>query len=135
MHMTEETHPCAKCPGGGPRCEYHYCGKPATCHVWQPRWRTKDRPAAAKGNIKFMCDDCYMIYHHAMTTPMKGIDRPPGDQDWKGSLLDHIRHAQIAIAFEERLERERLARLSGVPVGQRDPRWLAIVDRMCGKQT
>ena len=66
---------------------------------------------------------------------MKGIDRPAhADEDWRPSLMDHIRHQQIALAFEERLERERQARLL-VSVGQRDPRWLAIVDRMCGKQT
>lgn len=37
---------------------------------------------------------------------MKGIDRPPdADEDWRGSILDHLRHAEIASAFEERKAR------------------------------
>lgn len=57
-----------------------------------------------------MCDTHWQIYKHAMTTKMKGIDRPDGvaPEDWKGSLLDHIRHARIAIAFEERYQRAAL---------------------------
>jgi len=33
---------------------------------------------------------------------MKGIDRPEGAQeDWHGSVLDHLRHSSIAISFRE----------------------------------
>lgn len=35
---------------------------------------------------------------------MKGIDRPPdvAPEDWRGSISDHLRHANIAISFRER---------------------------------
>jgi hypothetical protein len=45
------------------------------------------------------------IYRDAMTKPMLGIDRPNADEDWHGSIMEHIRHAQIAIAFENRNEK------------------------------
>lgn len=50
-----------------------------------------------------MCTACKDIYLEALSTPLKGIDRPEhADDDWRPSILEHIRHAEIAIAFEER---------------------------------
>lgn len=55
---------------------------------------------------KFFCNECLERFKKAWRTPMKGIDRPvDAPDDWRGSILDHIRHAQIAIAFEERNKR------------------------------
>lgn len=86
-----------------PRCEYHHCSAPADWSVWQPRWGTIP---AARGSVKFMCGACWKIYRKAMTTPMRGIDRPEGaDDEWRGSILDHLRHARIAMEFEDRNER------------------------------
>lgn len=91
---------CA-CPKG-PRCEAYNgaCGPQRadwTCMVplsWKPPLRL---------GPKFFCNECLERFKKAWRTPMKGIDRPPdADEDWRGSLLDHIRHAQIAIAFDER---------------------------------
>ena len=50
-----------------------------------------------------MCTPCKDSYADALWTPLKGIDRPEGaDEEWRGSILDHLRHAQIAISFAER---------------------------------
>lgn len=89
------------CGGPGARCEYHYCGKKANWSTWMPSWT---RGSGGKpGYFKFFCHDCLAYYQHAMLTPMKGIDRPAdADEDWKGSILDHIRHARIAMTFNER---------------------------------
>lgn len=47
---------------------------------------------------------------------MKGIDRPENaPDDWQPSLLEHIRHAAIAIAFEERNKRPQLPTLNIQP--------------------
>lgn len=83
------------------RCQYHYCGKPADWSILTPRWRwVKTWPY---GRLHFMCTPCRDYYFEAISKPLKGIDRPEGsDEDWKGSILDHLRHAAIAIAFEER---------------------------------
>lgn len=95
------------CPNG-PRCEAYSgtCRNRAdwTCMV-PLTWKV---PPLRLGP-KFFCRECWDRFCVAWRTPMKGIDRPPGaDDDWRGSILDHLRHAQIAIAFQERQERERL---------------------------
>ena len=52
-----------------------------------------------------MCDVHFQIYRNAMTKPIRGIDRPENaPDDWQPSLLECIRHAQIAAAFEKRNE-------------------------------
>lgn len=93
------------CPRG-PRCEYSggACERPADWSFFTPpgRW-IKTWP---HGRFTFMCTPCRDYYVEALPKPLKGIDRPEGaDEDWRGSLLDHIRHAQIAMAFEERDKR------------------------------
>jgi hypothetical protein len=43
------------------------------------------------------------MYNGAMTNPIRGIDRPPNaPEDWRGSLLDCIMHAEQAMKFENR---------------------------------
>jgi hypothetical protein len=58
---------------------------------------------------KFFCDPCWQFFQKSWRTPIRGLDKPEGaDDDWKPSIHEVLRHAQIAIAFEERKERERL---------------------------
>lgn len=41
---------------------------------------------------------------------MKGIDAPAGlDEDWRPSIMEHLRHARIAMAFAERQAQDRAA--------------------------
>jgi len=50
-----------------------------------------------------MCDPHYQIYSEAMSKPMPGIDKPPGaDDSWRPSIIDHMRLACIAMAFDAR---------------------------------
>lgn len=92
---------CAHCVWPPPHCEYHHCEKKANWSVWMPNW-TKGS-GGKPGHFKFFCHDCLAYYTHAMTTPMKGIDRPAdADEDWKPSILEHIRHARIAMDFNDR---------------------------------
>jgi hypothetical protein len=49
----------------------------------------------------FMCEWHYEMYNK----PVIGINRPPGaPEDWRPSLMDCVRHGEIAIAFERRHE-------------------------------
>lgn len=80
-----------------------------------------------------MCTPCKGLYLDAISKPLKGIDPPENAlEDWRPSLMDHLRHAEIDIAFKDRHERERLAALTTMK-RKPDPRWIEIVDRMCGK--
>ncbi len=84
-----------------PRCQYHHCSKFAEWSIITPpgRW-LKERPY---GFCKFYCTGCKDYYLAALSKPLKGIDRPPGaDEEWRPSIMEHIRHARIAISFEER---------------------------------
>ena len=79
------------------RCQWDWCSEPASFSVMQPPWGKRNARA------KFMCVDHSEMYWSAMTTPIKGIDRPDyADDEWRGSLQECIRHAEIAMAFEER---------------------------------
>lgn len=85
-------------------CQYHHCGKPAEWSVLTPpgRW-IKERP---RGFLMFMCAPCAEYYREAARTPLKGIDRPErAGEEWRPSLADHLRHAEIEAAFERRNER------------------------------
>jgi hypothetical protein len=87
-----------------PRCEYHHCGDAADWSVFTPpgRW-IKERPY---GRLMFMCMPCKDFYVDALSRPLKGIDRPEGaDEEWRPSLADHLRHAEIDAAFERRNQR------------------------------
>lgn len=80
-----------------PACEWAWCRFPADHSVYQPRW------GARAESFKFMCDAHFEIYRDAMTKPIKGLTRPEGaDDEWRPSFMDMIRHATIAIAFENR---------------------------------
>lgn len=84
------------CPGRA-RCQFHSCDQPADWSIYQPSW--PPRPAS----YIFMCDPHLRIYVDAWTKPMKGIDRPEhADDEWRGSILEHVRHAKIAIDFADR---------------------------------
>lgn len=50
-----------------------------------------------------MCEVHFQIYQEAMTKPIRGIDRPEhADEEWRGSITEMVRHARIAIDFEDR---------------------------------
>jgi len=87
-----------------PLCDPIRCGKPAECSVWMGRGRwTKTNP---HGWFKFMCTPCAEFYSSVVSKPLKGIDRPEGaDDEWRPSIMEHLRHAQIAMAFEQRNQR------------------------------
>lgn len=103
------------------RCEYHHCGAPADWSVFIPPTRKIFGP---HGRLMFMCEPCRAIYTEVFKQPLKGIDRPEGvDEDWRPSLMDHLKFASI--------EREHELRHSPViPKAKRDPAWLVKVDRM-----
>jgi hypothetical protein len=90
-----------------PRCEFSGgpCERAADWSIFTPpgRW-IKQFP---NGRLHFMCTPCKVYYLEQLLKPMKGIDRPEGvaPEDWRGSILDHIRHAQIAMVFEDRNDR------------------------------
>jgi hypothetical protein len=80
------------------RCAWRWCVGYAAVSVMQPKWRCE-----VAGRVTFMCSVHAEIYRDATAKPMKGIDRPPdAPDDWRGSILEHIRHARIALAFERR---------------------------------
>ena len=86
------------------RCESRCCESLADWSVYYPKW--PPRPAG----FMFMCDVHKRIHIEAWTKPMKGIDRPEhADDVWRGSILEHVRHAKIAIDFEERDKQNRIA--------------------------
>jgi hypothetical protein len=82
-----------------PQCEYHHCRARADLSVMVPlSWKPPLRLAP-----KFFCVSCFDYFKTAWGTPIRGIDRPENaPDDWRPSLLECIRHAQIAINFEDR---------------------------------
>lgn len=80
-----------------PRCGWDWCPSAADWSIYQPPWG-KRRSA----RFKFMCEAHAAIYRDGVTKPIKGIDRPVGaDEDWRGSLVDCVHHARIALEAEE----------------------------------
>jgi hypothetical protein len=68
---------------------------PSTRVAWARQW--------PHGRFKFFCSRCKNIYVDAVSKPMKGIDRPQwADDEWRGSIMEHIRHARLDLAFAER---------------------------------
>lgn len=60
---------------------------------------------------KFFCSECLERFKTAWRTPMKGIDRPPNaPDDWRGSIMEHIRLSAIDAQINEMAERNRLGR-------------------------
>lgn len=88
----------------GPRCEFSnsWCDGRADWSVMVPlTWKLP-----LKLGPKFVCNSCWEYFKKAWNAPIKGIDRPenaPGD--WRASLTDMMRHAQIAESFENRNKR------------------------------
>ncbi len=95
---------CPRCGAQAPRCELYngWCGNKADWSAMVPStWKLPLKLAPT-----FACDECWQRFNEAWKTPLKGIDRPEGaDEDWKPSLMEHLRHARIAMAFERRNER------------------------------
>lgn len=93
-----------QCPEGHPRCEFYHCGNRADWSQMVPiSW---SRPLRL--GPKFVCDSCWQYFREAWAKPLKGIDRPENaDEGWHGSILDHIRHGQIALTFSERNTKEK----------------------------
>lgn len=61
-----------------------------------------------------MCEVCYQMTREVALKPMRGIDRPEGaPEDWRPSLDEMMRHARIAISFNERQQRERALNAMG----------------------
>jgi hypothetical protein len=80
-----------------PRCKWRWCEDVAEWSVYRPRWREDPE------TYRFLCDTHKNLYIGAMTTKIKGIDRPANaPDDWRGSISECVRHAQIAIAFANR---------------------------------
>ena len=56
-----------------------------------------------------MCDLHFQLYKTASERPMPGIDKPPGaDDGWRPSIMDHMRLASIATAFDARERRQQM---------------------------
>lgn len=106
---------CA-CPEG-PRCEVYggNCERPADWSFFTPpgRW-IKTWP---HGRFTFMCTPCRDYYAAAIKKPLKGIDRPEGaDEDWRPSIMEHLRLSAIDAQINEQAERNRLGIPGGVMV-------------------
>lgn len=79
-----------------PRCEWP-CDNHADWSVWQPAWG--ERPE----RFKFMCDTHFELYRDAMTKPMRGLDPLVlNDEYFKPSILEVLKHGQIAASFDDR---------------------------------
>jgi len=69
--------------------------------TWQPPLRVSP---------KFYCDPCWKAFSAAWVKPMPGIDKPANaDDDWRPSIIDHIRLCGIAMRFDERNKETRRA--------------------------
>lgn len=107
------------CPEG-PHCEYSNgaCGRPADWSFFTPpgRW-TKTWP---HGRFTFMCTPCRDHYVAAIKKPLKGIDRPEGvaPEDWKPSIMEHLRLCAIDAKTNEMAERNRLRTSHAPPNGE-----------------
>lgn len=83
------------------RCEYYHCDKVADGFAMVPAtWKMPLHLGK-----KFFCRKCWDTFLTAWNDPAtwKGLVAPanaPGD--WRPSLADHLRHAEIAMAFETR---------------------------------
>jgi len=85
-----------------PKCAWDWCSLGADHSVLLPPW------GKTRARIAFMCATHFAIYCEGMTKPIRGLTPPENaDEDWKPSLLEMIRHAQIAIDFEDRKRLER----------------------------
>lgn len=87
-----------------PRCQLFggfCCESGAELSVLVPaRWKF---PLRLK--TQFACRSCWQRLCDNWDKPIKGLTRPKnGDDDWKPSLLEVIRHGEIALAFEDQRE-------------------------------
>lgn len=92
-------------------CEYTGvpCERPADWSILTPpgRW-IKTFP---HGRLHFMCTPCKVYYLEQLPKPLKGIDRPEGaDEDWRGSIMEHLRLSAIDAQINEQAERNRLGK-------------------------
>jgi hypothetical protein len=90
-------------------CEYTGgpCERAADWSVFTPpgRW-IKTFP---HGRLHFMCTPCKVYYLEQLPKPLKGIDRPEGvaPEDWKPSIMEHLRLSMIDAQINEMAERNR----------------------------
>lgn len=99
-------------------CEYTGgpCERPAEWSVFTPPGRWKKWPY---GRLHFMCDPCAKYYAAAVKKPLKGLDRPENaPDDWRPSIMEHIRLSAIDARINEQAERNRLG--TTVPVESGD---------------
>lgn len=90
----------------GPRCEMFggACDQRADWSVLMPLWLSRPLRLYAQ----FSCAQCWNRFKANWHKPIKGLDKPDGaDDEWRPSLMEVIQHGCIAVAFEERKERER----------------------------
>ncbi len=107
-----------------PVCEEPRCNYPAELTALVlASWKLPLRRKA-----QFFCAACFREFEAAWKKPIPGIDRPANaDEEWRPSLMEMMRHARIAMDFEDR---NKIRPIDEVPRGGRDPAWLAKVDRM-----
>lgn len=105
-----------------PSCEYPHCNYPAELTTLVPAsWKLPLRLTA-----KFYCISCWEFIETAWKKPIPGIDRPAhASEDWRPSLMDMMRHARIAIAFQERNKRPP----PPPPASDMDAYWHRYADR------
>jgi len=81
-----------------PLCQERWCENVACWSVQLPKWRREIAP-----RFKFMCDTHYQIFRSAISSPIRGVDQPEAaPEDWRPSILEMMRHANIAISFGSR---------------------------------
>src|SRR5262245_25627436 len=88
------------CPEA-PMCEMWSgaCGRKADGFAWTPITSKVPLRLAPK----FACKPCWEFYCVEWAKPIKGITKPEGaDDEWRPSLMDMIRHAEITAKFDER---------------------------------
>jgi hypothetical protein len=92
----------------GPRCQMYNgnrCGRErANWSVLVPAtWKLPLRLQA-----KFACGDCWEYFTTMWDKPIKGLTRPENaPDDWRPSLMEMIRHGEIAVEFERLREQNR----------------------------
>lgn len=80
-----------------PKCEWlGPCGQYAIISEWMPDYSTK------RWAPMWLCDD-HLAAWQTRPEKLPGIDRPAhADDEWRPSIMDHVRLCLIAEAFEKR---------------------------------
>lgn len=80
-----------------PKCErFGPCGEYADTSEWMPDYKT------GRWNPVWLCQDCLTRWR-GRPKFIRGLDRPDNaDESWRPSIMEVVRHACIALAFEDR---------------------------------